>query len=309
MARRGPRSAAVRPGVDAAADPQRGRRHARRARRATGLARSTIAQRLEQLLAHGLLREAGESESTGGRPPMLFAFNEDAGVVLAADLGATHSRLAVTDLGGAVLAEEHGDIEIAAGPERGPRLGRRALPRPAARDRPRRRRRARHRHRRPGPGRARDRAPAQPADHARLGRLPDPRAVRRPLQRPGARRQRRQHHGPRRALDQLARRSTTCSSSRSAPGSAAGSSSTATSTAAPTAPPATSATSASPATRPSRSSAPAGTSAASRRSPAAARWRRGCARRGSRPPTRAQSSSWRAPASLRRCGWCASPAG
>lgn len=83
----------------------------------TGLARSTIAQRLEQLRAQGLLRELGESDSTGGRPPMMLAFNEDAGVVLAADLGATHSRLAVTDLGGTVLAEDADDMAIAAGPE------------------------------------------------------------------------------------------------------------------------------------------------------------------------------------------------
>ncbi|MET0730510.1 MAG: ROK family transcriptional regulator, partial [Solirubrobacterales bacterium] len=83
----------------------------------TGLARSTIAQRLDQLRAQGLLRELGESDSTGGRPPMMLAFNEDAGVVLAADLGATHSRLAVTNLGGEVLASDRGDIEIADGPE------------------------------------------------------------------------------------------------------------------------------------------------------------------------------------------------
>ncbi len=83
----------------------------------TGLARSTIAQRLEQLRSQGLLRELGESDSTGGRPPMMLAFNEDAGVVLAADLGATHSRLAVTNLGGTVLAEDSGDMAIASGPE------------------------------------------------------------------------------------------------------------------------------------------------------------------------------------------------
>jgi predicted NBD/HSP70 family sugar kinase len=83
----------------------------------TGLARSTIAQRIEQLVAQNLLRQVGESESTGGRPPALFAFNEDAGVVLSADLGATHSRLALTNLGGRVLAEETGEIAIAAGPE------------------------------------------------------------------------------------------------------------------------------------------------------------------------------------------------
>jgi MarR family len=83
----------------------------------TGLARSTITQRLEQLQAHDLVREVGGSESTGGRPPMLLAFNEAAGIVLAADLGATHARLAVTDLGGAVLAEETGEMPIASGPE------------------------------------------------------------------------------------------------------------------------------------------------------------------------------------------------
>jgi len=83
----------------------------------TGLARSTIAQRLEQLRSQGLLRELGESDSTGGRPPMMLAFNEDAGVALAADLGATHSRLAVTNLGGTVLAEDSADMPIASGPE------------------------------------------------------------------------------------------------------------------------------------------------------------------------------------------------
>jgi predicted NBD/HSP70 family sugar kinase len=83
----------------------------------TGLARSTITQRLDQLQRLGLLKEVGGSESTGGRPPMLLAFNEDAGLVLAADLGATHSRLAVTNLGGEVLAEDRGEIEIATGPD------------------------------------------------------------------------------------------------------------------------------------------------------------------------------------------------
>ncbi|HYJ20620.1 MAG TPA: ROK family transcriptional regulator [Solirubrobacterales bacterium] len=83
----------------------------------TGLARSTITQRLDQLQRLGLLKEVGGSESTGGRPPMLLSFNEDAGLVLAADLGATHSRLAVTNLGGEVLAEDRGEIEIASGPD------------------------------------------------------------------------------------------------------------------------------------------------------------------------------------------------
>jgi predicted NBD/HSP70 family sugar kinase len=84
----------------------------------TGMARSTVAQRMDALVAHRLVVPAGESPSTGGRPPTAFVFNRAAGVVLAADLGATHSRLAVCDLGGEVLAEHAEDRAIAAGPDR-----------------------------------------------------------------------------------------------------------------------------------------------------------------------------------------------
>ena len=91
--------------------------------RRTGLARSTVAQRVDALLAHELVYEAGGSASTGGRPPTVLAFNQRAGVVLAADLGATHSRLAVSDLAGAPLAEVALDIDIADGPGAGARAG------------------------------------------------------------------------------------------------------------------------------------------------------------------------------------------
>src|SRR6476469_809029 len=70
----------------------------------TGLSRSTVAQRVDALLAAGLIHEAGDTESTGGRRPTRLAFNHRAGVILAADLGATHSRLAVSDLAGAPVA-------------------------------------------------------------------------------------------------------------------------------------------------------------------------------------------------------------
>src|SRR5918999_4183251 len=84
----------------------------------TGLARSTVAQRMDALLAQQLVVPAGASASTGGRPPKTFAFNRNAGAVLAADLGATHSRVAITDLAGDVLAETRADIPIADGPEK-----------------------------------------------------------------------------------------------------------------------------------------------------------------------------------------------
>jgi predicted NBD/HSP70 family sugar kinase len=83
----------------------------------TGQARSTITTRVDQLLAAGLIAPAGEASSTGGRPPTTFAFRPDARLVLAVDLGATHARLAVTDLASTVLAEAAAPLAIAAGPE------------------------------------------------------------------------------------------------------------------------------------------------------------------------------------------------
>ncbi|WP_265521961.1 ROK family transcriptional regulator [Oerskovia flava] len=84
----------------------------------TGQARSTIAARIDLLMSSGLIAPAGEASSTGGRPPVTFAFNPGARVVLAVDLGATHARLAVTDLASTVLAEVDAPLAIADGPER-----------------------------------------------------------------------------------------------------------------------------------------------------------------------------------------------
>ncbi|BAS14577.1 xylose repressor [Arthrobacter sp. Hiyo8] len=65
----------------------------------------------------GLVGPAGEASSSGGRPPSRFAFNPAARVVLAVDVGATHVIVAVTDLGGTVLAERRLAQEVADGPE------------------------------------------------------------------------------------------------------------------------------------------------------------------------------------------------
>lgn len=83
----------------------------------TGLARSTVAQRIDHLIAQNLVGEVGEAVSTGGRPPTMLGFNAGSGVVLAADLGATHSRLAVCDLDANLLAEVRRDVDIAEGPK------------------------------------------------------------------------------------------------------------------------------------------------------------------------------------------------
>jgi predicted NBD/HSP70 family sugar kinase len=88
--------------------------------RATGLSRSTVGHRLDQLFAAGWLRE-GEAApvegSGGGRPSVRLEFDAGHAVVLAADLGTHHAGAAVVDLAGTVLAERSGEMLIADGPE------------------------------------------------------------------------------------------------------------------------------------------------------------------------------------------------
>ncbi|GIH94424.1 sugar kinase [Planobispora siamensis] len=83
----------------------------------TGLARSTLAQRLDALLSRQWIVPTEEAISSGGRPAVAFTFNSSARVVLAADLGATHARVAVTNLATDVLAERAAEVPIDRGPE------------------------------------------------------------------------------------------------------------------------------------------------------------------------------------------------
>ncbi len=82
----------------------------------TGLARSTVNQRLDALVDAGLIRSAGESASTGGRRPERFAFDAEVGVLLLADVGASEMRTAVCNLSGRIDHERDVPIDVAAGP-------------------------------------------------------------------------------------------------------------------------------------------------------------------------------------------------
>jgi predicted NBD/HSP70 family sugar kinase len=83
----------------------------------TGLARTTLAARIDALAALGYIGPAGEAASSGGRPPSRFIFNASRKVVLAADVGASHASVAVTDLDGTILARNSGPLDISNGPE------------------------------------------------------------------------------------------------------------------------------------------------------------------------------------------------
>ncbi|WP_241005183.1 ROK family transcriptional regulator [Nocardioides sp. zg-1228] len=83
---------------------------------ATGLSRMTVAQRVDALLAAGMIVEGTTTESTGGRHRRRLAFNTDQAKVLAAAVDTTHTRIAVTDLGGTVIGDAHLDVAVDAGP-------------------------------------------------------------------------------------------------------------------------------------------------------------------------------------------------
>lgn len=83
----------------------------------TGLARSTVAARIDTLMRLGLIAPFGGGQSTGGRPPALFALNPAARVVVGVDVGATHARAALSDLSGTPLAELSEQIDVVEGPE------------------------------------------------------------------------------------------------------------------------------------------------------------------------------------------------
>src|SRR4051812_2877534 len=82
-----------------------------------GLGRATVAQRVGELLAAGVLEDGERGPSTGGRAPRIVRLSPSAGHLLVAELGATHLHAAVTDAAGSVLAGRRERLEIALGPE------------------------------------------------------------------------------------------------------------------------------------------------------------------------------------------------
>ncbi len=84
---------------------------------ALGLARSTLGQRLQPLLASGLVLESEELVSSGGRPSRALRLNPRAGVVISIDVGEERTRVAITDLDAAILAERVLTLRLDDGPE------------------------------------------------------------------------------------------------------------------------------------------------------------------------------------------------
>jgi predicted NBD/HSP70 family sugar kinase len=85
--------------------------------RLLGWAPSTVSSHVQELLDAGLLEESGEGRSRGGRRPRLLSVRAGDGVILGADLGGHHARIAVMDRSGRPKTAQDLDIDVTAGPK------------------------------------------------------------------------------------------------------------------------------------------------------------------------------------------------
>ena len=84
--------------------------------RQTDLSRTAVAARVRQLVELGLVAEEAAGATTGGRPAGRLHVNPAGGVVLAASIGASKTKLGVCDLAGTVVAESGLDLDTTLGP-------------------------------------------------------------------------------------------------------------------------------------------------------------------------------------------------
>ncbi|MHA6669834.1 ROK family protein [Homoserinimonas sp. A447] len=82
----------------------------------SGLARTTVSSRVDELMQLGLVTAANDAPSTGGRPSSQFSFDPAARVVLAVDVSSDHVSVAVTDLQATVLQHDQRPLKLSDGP-------------------------------------------------------------------------------------------------------------------------------------------------------------------------------------------------
>ncbi|MFC5651874.1 ROK family protein [Paenibacillus solisilvae] len=72
----------------------------------TGLNKATVSSLIQDLIDSHLVVDIGPGQSSGGRKPYLLLFNSRAGYAIGIDLGVNYIRGILTDLEGAVIAEQ-----------------------------------------------------------------------------------------------------------------------------------------------------------------------------------------------------------
>ncbi|WP_242504175.1 ROK family transcriptional regulator [Promicromonospora panici] len=82
-----------------------------------GIAPSTVSQRVQAMLASGVLEETGEGASSGGRRPRALRVPGSTGYLGVVDVGGTHARLGILRHGGELATTTEVALAIADGPE------------------------------------------------------------------------------------------------------------------------------------------------------------------------------------------------
>jgi DNA-binding Lrp family transcriptional regulator len=85
--------------------------------RLTGLSPSTVALRVEELIAHGYIEENGEGESRGGRRPRVLTVKAGGSVVAGVELGEQHATVALFDRRAEVVASTVAQVSLLDGVE------------------------------------------------------------------------------------------------------------------------------------------------------------------------------------------------
>lgn len=85
--------------------------------RVSGLARTTLIERLSMLQSAGFITANKTPALTGGRPAETYSYNSAGGYLLVADIGGSHTRMGITDMGGTLIATAEADRDTEEGPD------------------------------------------------------------------------------------------------------------------------------------------------------------------------------------------------
>lgn len=78
--------------------------------RRTGLSRAAVSSLVNELIDQNLLRELGQGESAGGKPPTLLALNDKARDIVTIDLGHRPFAAALVDLSGRIHTRSQAEL-------------------------------------------------------------------------------------------------------------------------------------------------------------------------------------------------------
>ncbi|MBT2555281.1 ROK family transcriptional regulator [Arthrobacter sp. ISL-5] len=82
-----------------------------------GVARSTVALRVDELVSAGLARFEEDPVYSGGRPSMRIQLVPDSRIVLAVDIGANHAVTGLVDLNSRLIVQRRREVDVATRPE------------------------------------------------------------------------------------------------------------------------------------------------------------------------------------------------